>query len=214
MILGGAEVAIVLSAGTLLGIAATSLCARWSPSPAVSQKPSLRASVAQQRSLPKLRNMLDAQIAEYVVAEIRSSDESEYPMLAEDLDGMILQWCDKNSIRRPSPSTIREIIKTTQGVTKKRVWLNMRDYRHQFVRSRQAILGNETPRPVLYFFAPMDTETATTTVTVKAPKTRVRSESNARLSRVQTDRTQDRPAVQSRPNTGPEARHETRRIAA
>jgi hypothetical protein len=208
---------VLLSSAMLFGAALRGFGSRmsmaWGNSPAP-VKTDLRAAVAQQRALPKLRNMLDAQIAEYVVAEIRSSDESEYPMLAEDLDKLILQWCDKHAIRRPSPSTIREIIKTTQGVTKKRVWLNMRDYRHQFVRSRQAILGNETPRPVLYFFAPIDTATDTPTATVKAKQTRARTESNACLSRARPDQTRDRTGVPTRQISSPEARPEPRRIAA
>jgi len=69
-VITGLELAGLLAAMTL-SASLGALCVRRAPDTAPIQKPSLRAAVAQQRSLPKLRNMLDAQIAEYVVAEIR-----------------------------------------------------------------------------------------------------------------------------------------------
>jgi hypothetical protein len=143
-----------LSTGSTLWAISASWSARKaqaSHSHRPSTKESVRAAVAQQRAIPKQRQMVPAQIAERVVASIRAGGLNDYAMIYADLESEVARWCRENNVAVPPAATMLEALTQTPGVRKKRTKLNKSSAEHAYVRSRQALHGITNDYPMLYW---------------------------------------------------------------
>lgn len=198
------DLAFLLSAAMFLGAAGMLVCTRFAVAKGFSvtpRKTSLRAAVAQQRALPKLRRMLPAQIAERVVASIRSTGCNAFALIPEDLDDFIAKWCADNMVECPPGDTVKNLIKQIPGVRCKRIWLNKASSEHHYIRERQRIKGKPNERPTLYWISDLP-DTAMDKPTDR-PRTRARTVSDPCPYPVQSVQALDRTRVGQSPVSRP-----------
>ena len=75
------------------------------------------------------------------------------PLLPEDVDTFLRNWCAKERVRRPSYGTFREHFKQRPNVEKRRI-ATLDDDDHDFVFERMQARGKYVPRPVVYYVFP------------------------------------------------------------
>jgi hypothetical protein len=179
---------LALSTGSTLWAISASYSARKaqaSHSPRPSTKESVRAAVAQQRALPRLRKVLPGQIAERVVANIRVGGLNAYAMIPHDLDAEITNWCRENNVECPPIHTMRTAVASIPGVRSRRVRLNKSSPEHAYIRERQSVHGITNEYPTVYWIDDLPDTKQDTEQNTRV--TRVRSVSDKRSS---TDRTE------------------------
>jgi hypothetical protein len=202
---------VLLSSAMLFGAALRGLGARMSMARGNSrqiEKPSRQASLAQQRALPKLRRMLPAQVAERVVASIRSTGCNGYALILADLENEVMLWCRANGVEAPPQATMLEALSATPGFRRQRTKLNKSSPEHAYVRSRQSCHGITNEYPMLYWIEDVQVMPVTGRVTRKG------STSYPCPTPVASVPGSVRTGISQRPGQCPEARPEPRRIAA
>jgi hypothetical protein len=94
------------------------------------------------------------EVAERLVAELRSEGLIDYPFLASDLDEEIARWCDVRGVEPVPCALVRGVMATLPGVERMRPWLNQFSAEHQhirrYIRRRQRAHGEESDRPTVY----------------------------------------------------------------
>ena len=151
----------------------------------IAEKESVRAAVAQQRALPRLRKVLPGQIAERVVANIRVGGLNAYAMIPHDLDAEITNWCRENNVECPPIHTMRTAVASIPGVRSRRVRLNKSSPEHAYIRERQSVHGITNEYPTVYWIDDLPDTKEDTEQNTRV--TGVRSVSDKRSS---TDRTE------------------------
>ncbi len=104
---------------------------------------------------PPLRDrdilIITREVARYILA-IRK-DAPLRPLLPDDVDTFLRNWCSKERVRRPSYGTFREYFKNEPNVDKRRI-STLDDDDHDFVFERMQARGKYVPRPVVYYIFP------------------------------------------------------------
>jgi hypothetical protein len=200
-----------LSTGSTLWAISASWSARKaqaSHSPRPSTKESVRAAVAQQRAIPRLRKVLPGQIAERVVANIRVGGLNAYAMIPHDLDAEITNWCRENNVECPPIHTMRTAVASIPGVRSRRVRLNKSSPEHAYIRERQAVHGITNEYPTVYWIDDLPDTKEDTEQNTRV--TRVRSVSDKRSTADRSDPLTARPGKSHRPGQCPGQRPSVR----
>ncbi|MDO9381858.1 MAG: hypothetical protein Q7T86_03250 [Hyphomicrobiaceae bacterium] len=104
---------------------------------------------------PPLRDrdilVITREVARYII-KIRK-DAPVRPLLPDDVDAALRNWCASERVRRPSYGTFREYFKREPNVEKRRI-STLDDDDHDFVFERMQARGKYVPRPVVYYIFP------------------------------------------------------------
>ena len=97
-----------------------------------------------------------AEIARGVVKYLREHDLCSYPHLSQDLDEVVIFWCEKNNVEPMTPKVVKEEMVMLDGVHRSRQRLKDHNRAHRYIMQRLRTAESTNDRPVLYYVLSYD----------------------------------------------------------